>query len=165
MIKNIIASKVGLNVSHLKFNENQIKLLRNDNSISFLRNLLFTETSHAVESFENCPLDKDELGNKTWGFLHTMSVYLPTGKLEASQQTDLRSFIELFSKFYPCDICASDMRKDIKDEKPVVDTGYNFAQWLCRLHNKTNVKLGKPSFDCNKIFERWKDGPEDSSCD
>ena len=105
------------------------------------------------------------MGNKTWGFLHTMSVYLPSGKLDPSQQTDLRSFINLFSKFYPCDICASDMRKDIKDEKPNVDTGYDFAQWLCRLHNKTNIKLGKPVFDCSKVFERWKDGPTDGSCD
>ena len=131
---------------------------------NFVRHF-FSETIDEAKTYENCPLDKDELGNKTWGFLHTMSVYLPSGKLETSQQTDLRSFIDLFSKFYPCDICATDMRKDIKDEKPVVDTGYDFAQWLCRLHNKTNVKLGKPVFDCNKVFERWKDGPNDGSCD
>ena len=112
-----------------------------------------------------CPLDKDELGAKTWGFLHTMSVYLPEGKLQPSQQSDLRSFIDLFSKFYPCDICASDMRKDIQEEKPSVQTGSAFAQWLCRLHNKTNTKLGKPVFDCNKVYERWLLGPEDGSCD
>merc|ERR1712080_768817 len=109
---------------------------------------------------KECPLDKDELGAKTWGFLHTMSVYLPEGKLKPTQQTDLRSFMDLFSKFYPCEHCASDMRKDIQDEKPNVETGYSFAQWLCRLHNKTNIKLGKPVFDCNTIFERWRDGPE-----
>jgi FAD-linked sulfhydryl oxidase len=114
---------------------------------------------------KECPLDKEELGTKTWGFLHTMSVYLPEGKLETTQQTELTSFIDLFSKFYPCDICATDMRKDIKDEKPTVQTGNDFAQWLCRLHNKTNLKLGKPVFDCNKVFERWKHGPEDGSCD
>ena len=94
-----------------------------------------------------------------------MSVYLPRGNLNTSQQTDLQSFISLFSKLYPCDVCAADMRKDIQDEKPNVETGYEFTQWLCRLHNKTNIKLGKPVFDCNKVFERWKDGPEDGSCD
>jgi FAD-linked sulfhydryl oxidase len=94
-----------------------------------------------------------------------MSVYIPEGKLKPIQQTDLRSFIDLFSKFYPCEHCASDMRKDIQDEKPNVETGYGFAQWLCRLHNKTNTKLGKPVFDCNTIFERWRDGPKDGSCD
>ena len=112
-----------------------------------------------------CPLDKDELGAKTWGFLHTMSVYLPEDKLEPTQQTELSSFIDLFSKFYPCDICAADMKKDIKEEPPNVETGSAFAQWLCRLHNKTNIKLGKPAFDCNKVFERWRDGPDDGSCD
>ena len=94
-----------------------------------------------------------------------MSVYLPKGKLEKTQQTEVDSFIRLFSKFYPCDFCAADMRRDIKEEPPVVETGQSFAQWLCRLHNKTNVKLGKPEFDCNKVFERWKDGPSDGSCD
>lgn len=135
--------------------------LRSANFVFILGSLDKEQTKDRTE----CPLDKDELGIKTWGFLHTMSVYLPEGKLETTQQTELTSFINLFSKLYPCDICASDMRKDIKDEKPKVQTGYDFAQWLCRLHNKTNTKLGKPVFDCNKVFERWKNGPEDGSCD
>lgn len=39
------------------------------------------------------------------------------------------------------------------------------SQWLCRLHNKVNVKLGKPEFDCSKVNERWRDGWLDGSCD
>lgn len=39
------------------------------------------------------------------------------------------------------------------------------SQWLCRIHNKVNVKLGKPVFDCSKVNERWRDGWLDGSCD
>ena len=36
---------------------------------------------------------------------------------------------------------------------------------MCEMHNRVNVKLGKPEFDCSKVFQRWRDGWEDGSCD
>ena len=30
---------------------------------------------------------------------------------------------------------------------------------------QVNEMLGKPTFDCSKVFERWRDGPADGSCD
>lgn len=41
----------------------------------------------------------------------------------------------------------------------------SLSQWLCRIHNKVNLKLGKPEFDCSKVNERWRDGWLDGSCD
>lgn len=41
----------------------------------------------------------------------------------------------------------------------------SLAQWLCRMHNKVNSKLGKPTFDCRLVNERWRDGWKDGSCD
>ena len=46
-----------------------------------------------------------------------------------------------------------------------VQTGKQFAHWLCQLHNKVNVKLGKPEFDCSQTYKRWRDGYSDGSCD
>ena len=60
---------------------------------------------------------------------------------------------------------AQDFRSEIKKEPPVVETGRGFAQWLCRQHNLVNLKLGKSQFDCNLVYERWRDGPKDGSCD
>ena len=38
--------------------------------------------------------------------------------------------------------------------------------WLCKIHNEVNEMLGKPSFDCSRVLERWRDGPADGvSCD
>lgn len=113
----------------------------------------------------DCPLDKDDLGRKTWALLHSISVYLPEGGLEASKRREVEDFMGLVSKLYPCEPCAIDMRQDIKQDPPDTSSGSAFAGWLCRLHNKTNRKLGKPEFDCTKVYERWRDGPPDGSCD
>lgn len=53
----------------------------------------------------------------------------------------------------------------LKEEPIVATSNHELSQWLCRLHNKVNVKIGKPVFDCTKVNERWRDGWLDGSCD
>lgn len=59
----------------------------------------------------DCPLDKEELGNKSWGLLHTIAAKYPD-KPSDEQKKDMTQFFTLFSKFYPCDVCAADLRKE-----------------------------------------------------
>ncbi|KAF7270784.1 evr1_Alr domain-containing protein Alr [Rhynchophorus ferrugineus] len=112
----------------------------------------------------DCPLDKDELGNKSWGLLHTMAAKYPE-KPTQCDMTDMKTFFNIFSKFYPCQHCAEDLREELKIDPPQVDSQEALSQWLCRLHNKVNVKIGKSIFDCSKVNERWRDGWLDGSCD
>ncbi|XP_029167800.1 FAD-linked sulfhydryl oxidase ALR [Nylanderia fulva] len=113
---------------------------------------------------DNCPLDKDELGSKSWGFLHTMAAYYPD-KPNEKQKTDMKNFFHIFSKFYPCNICAEDLQEQLKHSPPETDSQEKLSQWLCRIHNEVNKKLGKPEFDCKLVNQRWRDGWLDGSCD
>ncbi|CAI4225498.1 unnamed protein product [Auanema sp. JU1783] len=112
----------------------------------------------------NCPVDKDELGRSTWNLLHTMSVYYPENPTE-QKKTATANFLENLGKTYPCEVCAEDLQKDLKKEPPNLTNRKEFALWMCHLHNKVNGKLGKPDFDCSNVFERWKDGWKDGTCD
>jgi len=111
-----------------------------------------------------CPLDKDQLGRNTWAVIHTMAAYYPQ-KPTVNQQKDMEQFIRIFSRFYPCEPCAQDLRKDIELDPPQTQSQKSLSQWWCRIHNKVNKKLGKKLFDCSRVDERWLNGWSDGSCD
>lgn len=113
---------------------------------------------------DDCPLDKDELGSKTWAFLHTMAAFYPNCP-SSEQKSDMTKFFDTFSKFYPCSSCADDLRDQLKESPPETESQSTLSQWLCRVHNEVNKKVGKPEFDCKLVDQRWRDGWADGSCD
>ena len=68
---------------------------------------------------------------------------------------------------YPCSHCAADFDERVKEHPPDVSGRLGLSRWLCERHNEVNKKLGKEKFSCamEKLDERWKDGPNDGSCD
>ena len=53
----------------------------------------------------------------------------------------------------------------LKKNPPLTKNRTELSQWLCRIHNEINKRLGKEEFDCSKVDERWRDGWKDGSCD
>lgn len=57
----------------------------------------------------DCPLDKDELGTRSWGLLHTIAAKYPD-QPTPQEKRDICTFFSVFSRIYPCPHCAADFR-------------------------------------------------------
>ncbi|KAF9006006.1 ERV/ALR sulfhydryl oxidase domain-containing protein, partial [Cyathus striatus] len=121
-------------------------------------------TTRPNEPPPNCPPDVEQLGRATWTFLHTTAAYYPE-KPTPNQRANMLALLGSLPVLYPCGWCAKDFGEDIARHPPDVSSRVGLSQWLCERHNAVNEKLGKSTFECGKVDERWKDGPADGSCD
>ncbi|KAH9890870.1 augmenter of liver regeneration [Xylariomycetidae sp. FL2044] len=112
----------------------------------------------------DCPPDVETLGRSTWTLLHSIAATYPK-KPNPSEQSDLKKFMGLFSRLYPCWVCAEDFQAYMEKEHIKVGSRDEFGTWLCEAHNAVNTKLGKDTFDCSKWEERWRTGWKDGRCD
>lgn len=127
-------------------------------------NVMSTVHNKEEQTFPECPLDRQQLGRNSWSVLHTIAAYYPE-KPTVDQQKDMVKFMALFTKFYPCEDCSEDFKERLTANPPATQSNTKLAQWLCKMHNEVNVKLGKPEFDCKFVDQRWRNGWEDGSCD
>jgi len=112
----------------------------------------------------HCPPDVESLGRATWTFLHTTAAYYPESPT-TTQRAHMLQLLHALPQLYPCSHCAEDLGTRIQRRPPDVRSRATLAAWLCATHNEVNVELGKPTFDCARVDERWRDGPKDGSCD
>ncbi|KAK4099931.1 hypothetical protein N658DRAFT_508317 [Parathielavia hyrcaniae] len=123
-----------------------------------------TTTTLSQSPPRDCPPDVETLGRSTWTLLHSIAATYPPAPTP-SEQSDLRSFMRLFSRLYPCWVCAEDFQAYMRKRDVRAGSRDEFGNWLCEAHNEVNRKLGKPTFDCAKWEERWRTGWRDGSCD
>ncbi|KAL8828919.1 MAG: hypothetical protein Q9191_002310 [Dirinaria sp. TL-2023a] len=123
-------------------------------------------TSTTTSLSSDCPPDVDSLGRQTWTLLHTISASYPDSA-NPQQQSDMKSFLSLFSKIYPCWVCAEDFQEWMsrRGNEPKVEGRNALGNWMCEAHNEVNRKLGKEEFDCARWQERWRTGWKDGRCD
>ncbi|KAK0714312.1 ERV/ALR sulfhydryl oxidase domain-containing protein [Apiosordaria backusii] len=117
-----------------------------------------------VKKRTDCPPDVVALGRSSWTLLHSIAATYPE-RPTPSEQSDVISFMKLFSKLYPCWVCAEDFQSYIERKQIKAGSRDEFGNWLCEAHNEVNRKLGKKTFDCSRWLERWRDGWKDGSCD
>ncbi|AEO60204.1 hypothetical protein MYCTH_2309177 [Thermothelomyces thermophilus ATCC 42464] len=113
---------------------------------------------------KDCPPDVEQLGRSTWTLLHSIAATYPP-RPTPKEQSDIKDFMRLFSKLYPCWVCAEDFQSYVEKKEVKAGSREEFGNWLCEAHNEVNRKLGKPTFDCSKWEERWRTGWKDGSCD
>lgn len=99
-----------------------------------------------------------ELGRAGWGVLHTMAAAFPD-QPSAVDQAAMDRFIYLFSRFYPCNMCAQTALQEMKRSPPVVTSGPDLHRWMCEYQNEVNERMGKPQFDCSLAMARWRGAP------
>ncbi|KAL3492564.1 ERV/ALR sulfhydryl oxidase domain-containing protein [Aspergillus germanicus] len=127
-----------------------------------------TAARQSPQPLKECPPDVEELGRSTWTLLHSMSATYPE-KANPEQQSEMRGFLKLLSKLYPCWVCADDFRTWMAEpsgkNEPKLGGRKEFGNWMCEAHNEVNRKLGKKEFDCRFWEERWRTGWKDGRCD
>ncbi|KAI4204617.1 MAG: hypothetical protein LQ350_000932 [Teloschistes chrysophthalmus] len=123
-------------------------------------------STSSLDPPSECPPDVEELGRNTWTLLHTMSASYPS-RASPTQQSEMRRFLGLFGRLYPCWVCAEDFQEWMtrKGNEPRLEGRDRFGRWMCEAHNEVNRKLGKQEFDCGKWEERWRTGWKDGRCD
>ncbi|EME39690.1 hypothetical protein DOTSEDRAFT_75366 [Dothistroma septosporum NZE10] len=100
---------------------------------------------------------KAELGRATWKYFHTVMARFPD-KPTREESTDLKSFIFLFQRLYPCGECADHFGELLKKYPPQTSSRSAAAVWACDMHNKVNKRLGKEMFDCATIGDFYDCG-------
>jgi FAD-linked sulfhydryl oxidase len=111
----------------------------------------------------DCPPDVEQLGRSSWTLLHSIAASYPTTPTP-TEQSQVRQFMGLFSKLYPCWVCAEDFQDFMTRNKIRTESRDEFGQWMCEAHNDVNRKLGKKEFDCSRWEERWRTGWKDGRC-
>jgi FAD-linked sulfhydryl oxidase len=71
-------------------------------------------------------------------------------------QAAMERFLYLYSRFYPCNMCAQTALQEIKRNPPRAASGPELHVWLCEFQNEVNERMGKPQFDCARTMERWR---------
>ena len=80
-----------------------------------------------------------------------MAAYYPD-KPSEEKKAAVRSFYDSLSKLYPCHFCADDLKIDLKKYEIRTESREALMKWTCEMHNRVNVKLGKPEYSCDINF-------------
>lgn len=97
---------------------------------------------------------RDRLGRSTWILLHTIA-----HNYEPIQSVDVKSFIILLTKIFPCKECREHFKKLINSQKEnlhkALQSNQDMQRWMCKIHNIVNERLQKDVFDCRNVNDEY----------
>jgi hypothetical protein len=111
--------------------------------------LLFNFTvTQTGGSGPGCDCKLEEIGPKTWKYMHDFTDDYPDKPNEFDKTQAIALFEEIANTF-PCRECRFHFKEEMLLEPPRVESRCQLNAWLCRAHNKVNVRLNKRVRPCN----------------
>ena len=85
---------------------------------------------------------KEQLGQGTWRLLHSM-----VDNVERTEDNEqlFKNFIQSLQYLYPCVECRNHLQEMTLDDIEMTPL------WLCKFHNKVNIRLKKKPYDCSSF--------------
>ncbi len=105
-------------------------------------------------SVQEYPPSPEELGRGGWTVLHMVTIRYPDHPTDEEKIT-MQQFFDSFARVYPCQDCSKHFRIELQNSPPVLDSKKDLSEWLCRVHNNVNARLGKSQFNCANVMQRW----------
>lgn len=96
---------------------------------------------------------KEEIGKSTWMLLHGIAENYPESPT-TSDKENVKQFINLLSRLYPCEDCKESFQQIVKENPPNVSNRLGFCRYVCKIHNIVNQKIGKNKVDCKKLYQK-----------
>lgn len=85
----------------------------------------------------------DAWGPSAWKFLHSLTFSYPdTPTLE--EQTNAEKLFTSLKYLLPCSSCRDHYISELNNNPPDTSSKLRLSSWLVDLHNRVNVRLGKP---------------------
>lgn len=84
-------------------------------------------------------------GPSAWKFLHTLTYSYPDEPSLLEQQ-HAENLFQSLSFLLPCEKCREHYVREITNNPPNTTSKATLASWLVDIHNRVNIRLGKPIF-------------------
>ena len=99
---------------------------------------------------------KEELGRAGWTILHRISSKF-SKEPDNEEKKNMKQFLTLFAKLYPCPDCAKHFQQYIEKHPPALGSNEGLMKWMCKAHNEVNERNNKDIFPCkmDDLITRW----------
>lgn len=106
------------------------------------------------ETLKHNLFNKDKAGFYVWSIMHLYSAFIPEIPTEQEQE-EIGTLVELLGKYFPCKECSAHFKEMIIKNPVQAQTRGDFMNYVCKIHNIVNQRIGKEIFPCENIKEIW----------
>jgi hypothetical protein len=102
-------------------------------------------------------IDPTLWGPSAWKFMHYITLSYPD-KPTTTDMNSVRTFFTTVANLLPCEKCRAEYTSLLKQNpltQQVVSSRNNLSIWLLDIHNKVNVKLGKPEESYQQMTQNY----------